>query len=150
MPWDLVLDNWIFFRTPLRRFRLKMIPIDEAVTKFLLDVERGYDRKLGYESKVKSLRDEVDKLNQEQSRLRAELLLLPLIGPKLVKLTQSGVSEQDIINTATVFEKYVAGIDRQSFASELKTYGGLKSAIQKLTKESDRMRLVRYQHRSEI
>jgi len=61
---------------------------DEAVTKFLLDVEREYDRKLGYESKVKSLREEVNKLNQEQSRLRVELLLLPLIGPKLVKLTQ--------------------------------------------------------------
>lgn len=116
------------------------IPTDEAVTKFLLDVERQYDKKIGYESKVKSLRDEVDKLNREQSRLRAELLLLPLIGPKLVKLTQSGVSEQDIINIATVFEKYVAGIDRQSFASELKTYGGLKLAIQKLTKESGSLR----------
>jgi len=56
-------------------------------------------------------------LNQQ----RAELLLLPLIGSKLVKLTQSGVSEQDIINIATVFEKYVAGIDRQSLASELQT-----------------------------
>ncbi len=116
------------------------ILVGDAVNKFLLDVERQYDRKLGYESEVKSLRDEVNKLNQEQSRLRAELLLLPLIGPKLVKLTQSGVSEQDIINIATVFEKYVAGIDRQSFASELKTYGGLKSAIQKLTKESDTLK----------
>ncbi len=116
------------------------IPADEAVTKFLLDVERQYDKKLGYESKIQGLRDEVGKLNQEQTRLRAELLLLPLIGPKLVKLTQSGVSEQDIINIATIFEKYVAGIDRQSFASELQTYGGLKSAIQKLTKESDALR----------
>ena len=44
--------------------------------------------KLGFESKIQGLRDEVDKLNQEQNRLRAELLLLPLIGPKLVKLTQ--------------------------------------------------------------
>src|SRR6266487_2244551 len=116
------------------------IPTDEAVTKFLLDVERQYDRKLGYESKVKSLRDEVNRLNQDHSRLRTELLLLPLVGPKLVKLTQSGVSEQDIVNIATVFEKYVAGIDRQSLASELETYGGLKSAIQKLTKESDTLR----------
>jgi hypothetical protein len=73
--------------------------------------------------------------------LRAGLILLPLVGPKLVKLTQSGVSEQDIVNIAAVFEKYVAGIDRQSFVSELEVYGGLKSAIQKLSKQSDTMRM---------
>ena len=116
------------------------IPADEAVTKFLLDVERQYDKKLGYESKIQGLRDEVYKLNQDQSRLRAELLLLPLIGPKLIKLTQSGVSEQDIVNIASIFEKYVAGIDKQSFVSDLQTYGGLKSAIQNLTKESDALK----------
>jgi hypothetical protein len=50
------------------------------------------------------------------------MLLLPgycLVGPKLLKLTQSGVIEQDAINIAAVFEKYVAGKDRQSFVSEL-------------------------------
>jgi FtsZ-binding cell division protein ZapB len=130
-----------FLRNTVKEIALENeIPVEDAVNKFLLDVERQYDKKLGYESKVRSLRDEVEKLNQEQSRLRAELLLLPLIGPKLIKLTQNGVSEQDIVNIATVFEKYVAGIDRQSFASELQTYGGLKSTIQKLTKESDTLR----------
>ena len=42
---------------------------------------------------------------QEEARLTGtELLLLPGVGPKLVKLTQSGVSEQDIINIVAVFE----------------------------------------------
>jgi cell division protein FtsB len=116
------------------------IPSQQAVKKFLLDVERQYNNKLGFQSKVEVLRDEVNKLSQEQARLRTGLLLQPLVGPKLVKLTQLGVSEQDIINIAALFETYVAGIDRQSFISELNKYGGLKSAIQKLTKESDRMR----------
>jgi hypothetical protein len=116
------------------------IPSQQAVKKFLTDVEHQYDNKLGYESKVESLRDEVNKLNQDQTRLRTELLLQPLVGPKLVKLTQCGASEQDIVNIAAVFEKYVAGIDRQSFVSELNKYGGLKSAIEKLTKESHRLR----------
>ena len=40
----------------------------------------------------------------EETRLRTELLLLPLVGPKLVKLTQNGVTEQDIIDIAAVFE----------------------------------------------
>jgi hypothetical protein len=45
--------------------------------------------------------------------------LLPVVGPKLVKLTQGGVTDQDIINIAALFEMYIAGKDRQSFVSEL-------------------------------
>ena len=74
---------------------------------------------------------------QEEARLRTELLLLPLVGPKLVKLTQSGVSEQDIINIVAVFEKYVAGKDRQSFISEPESYG----SIEEFSKQSERMKI---------
>jgi hypothetical protein len=116
-------------------------PVEEAVTKFLSDVERQYNNKLGFESKIEGLRNEVNKLNQEQVMICAGLLSIPLVGPKLVKLTQSGVSEQDIINIAAVFEKYVAGKDRQSFVSELEQYGGLKSAIQELSEQSDKLRM---------
>jgi prefoldin subunit 5 len=115
-------------------------PVEEAVTKFLSDVERQYNSKVGFESNVESSRNELNKLNQEQARLRTELLLLPLVGPKLVKLTQSGVTEQDIIDIAAVFEKYVAAKDRQSFISDLEQYGGLKSSIQELAKQSDKLR----------
>ncbi|MFY9870455.1 MAG: helix-turn-helix domain-containing protein, partial [Candidatus Nitrosopolaris sp.] len=55
------------------------IPVKGAVTKFLSDVERQYDNKLGFESKIESLRYEVNKLNQEQAMLRAGLILLPLV-----------------------------------------------------------------------
>jgi hypothetical protein len=58
-----------------------------------------------------------------------------------VKLTQSVVIEQDFINIAAVFEKYIACKDRQSFVSELEVSGGLKSAIQTLSKQSDKMRM---------
>jgi hypothetical protein len=58
-----------------------------------------------------------------------------------VKLTQSGVSEQDIINIAAVFEKYVTDKDRESFVSDLEHYGGLKSAVQELSKQSEKMRM---------
>jgi hypothetical protein len=67
----------------------------------LSDVERQYNNKLGFESRVEGLRNEVNKLNQEQVTLRTGLLSLPLVGPKLVKLTQSGVTEQDIINVGS-------------------------------------------------
>ena len=81
------------------------IPLSEAVTKFLSDVERQYNNKLGFQSKVEGLRNEVNNLNQEQARLRSELLSLPLVAPKLIKLTQSGVTEQDIIDIAAAIGK---------------------------------------------
>ena len=117
------------------------IPPKEAVTKFFSDVERQYNNKLGFECKVESLRNEVNKLNQEQIMIRAGLLSLPLVGPKLMKLTQSGVPDQDIINIAAIFEKYVAGKDRESFVFDLEVYGGLKSAIRGLSKQSEKMKM---------
>jgi predicted nucleic acid-binding Zn-ribbon protein len=117
------------------------IPPKEAVMKFLSDVERQYNNKLGFECKVESLRNEVNKLYQEEVMIRARLLSLPLVGPTLMKLTQSGVTEQDIINIAAIFEKYVAGKDRESFVSELQNYGCLKSAIQEISKQYEKMKM---------
>ena len=128
-----IKELWFLRDTVMEIARENDIPPEEAVTKFLSDVELQYNNKLGFQSKIESLTSEVN-------RLRVELLSLPLVGPKLVKLTQSGVSDQDIINIAAVFEKYVAGKDRQSFVSELEAYGGLKSAIQELSKQADKMR----------
>ncbi|MGA9153720.1 MAG: hypothetical protein WBZ36_24320 [Candidatus Nitrosopolaris sp.] len=70
------------------------------------DVERHYNSKLTFESKVQSLRNEVNNLYQEEARLRTELISLPLVGRKLVKLTQAGLSEQNIIYVAALLEKY--------------------------------------------
>jgi hypothetical protein len=135
------LNQLQFLWTTIREItRENNIDPEEAVTKFLSDVERQYNNKLGFESKIESLRNEVNRLNQEQVILRAGLLSLPLVGPKLVKLTQNGVTEQDIINMAAAFEKY-SGKDRESFVSELEHYVGLKSAMQELSKQSDEMKI---------
>ena len=131
----------IFLWTTVREIaRENNLSPEEAATKFLSDVERQYNNKLGFEAKVEGLRSEVYKLNQEQATLRSELLLSPLVGPKLVKLTQNRINEQDIINIAAVFEKYVADKDRQLFVSELESYSSLKSAIQELSKQYEKIR----------
>jgi hypothetical protein len=69
------------------------------------------------------LRNEVNNLYKEETRLRSELLSLPLVGPKLVKLTQAGLSEKNIIYVADLLERYIASKDRQSFISDLEAYG---------------------------
>jgi hypothetical protein len=116
------------------------IPLQQAVKKFLTDVEQQYNSKLGFESKLENMREEVNSLRKEQTNLRTDILLNPLIAPKLLKLTQSGASDHDIINIAAIFERYAAGIDRHSFISDLEKYAGIKSAIQRLTQEADRLR----------
>ena len=88
---------------------------------------------------------EVNKVNQELTRSRIELSRLQLVGPALSKLIQSGLKEQDIINVASIFEKYFfVGIDRQqsslsSLISELDKYGGFRSALGKLSEEKDKL-----------
>jgi predicted nucleic acid-binding Zn-ribbon protein len=42
------------------------IPAKDAITKFLSDVERHYNNKLGFETKVESLRNEVNNLYKEE------------------------------------------------------------------------------------
>jgi hypothetical protein len=135
------LNRLQFLWTTIREItRENNINPEEAVTKFLSDVESQYNNKLGFESKIESLRSEVNRLNQEQVILRAISLSLPLVGSKLVKLTQNGVTEQDIINIAALLEKY-SGKDSESFVSELEGYGSLKSAIQELSKQSDELKI---------
>ena len=107
--------------------------------KFFTDIEEQYDKKLGFESKLQSLQTEINKANLDLTRSRIELSRLPLVGSALAKLIQSGLREQDIIDVASIFEKYFTGIDRQSLISELDKYGGLKAAIQKLSEESSKL-----------
>jgi hypothetical protein len=135
------LNRLQFLWTTIREItRENNINPEEAVTKFLSDVESQYNNKLGFESKIESLRSEVNRLNQEQVILRAISLSLPLVGSKLVKLTQNGVTEQHIINIAALLEKY-SGKDSESFVSELEGYGSLKSAIQELSKQAAKIRM---------
>jgi hypothetical protein len=113
------------------------ISMKEAPRKFFKDIEEQYDNKLGFESKVESLRLEVNRLSHELSGIRAGLLAQPLVGSALIRLIQSGVKEQDIINIANIFESHSETINPQLLIAELKEYGNIKSNIQKLRNQVD-------------
>jgi hypothetical protein len=118
------------------------IPLHEASQKFYKDIADQYDNKLGFESKLEKLRFEVNRLSQEESRLRLQLLAQPLIGPMLIRLIQSGVKEQDIINMVHLFERNSRSgvVDMQLFIAELDKYGSIKSTIEKLSHMEDKLR----------
>ena len=124
------------------------IPLNEAQRKFFKDIEEQYDKKLGFESKVQNLKAEVNTLTQEKKRLHEELLAQPLIGPILIGLFQIGVNEQDIINMAYIFQRHADGgssstsisIEIQTLIAELQKYGSIKSTIEQLGQEADKLR----------
>jgi peptidoglycan hydrolase CwlO-like protein len=124
------------------------IPVEKAVSKFLSDVEQQYHKKVGFEYKLRNMREELDNMGKEHVKLRSQLLSNPLIGPKLLKLIQSGLTEQDIINVANLIEKYAtlygarvdSNTDKKSIVSDLNKYGGLSSAIEGLSKKVDMLR----------
>ena len=70
----------------------------------MIVIEEQYDDKLGFESKVDNLRAEVNRLAQEENRLRSQLLILPLVAPSLTRLLQVGVSEQNIVDIAELLK----------------------------------------------
>ena len=73
--------------------------MNEAQQKFF-NLEEQYDNKLGFESTVQNLQLEINKLSEQNSKL-------PLVGPLLAILVQSGVNEQDIINVAYIFNTHI-------------------------------------------
>ena len=85
------------------------IPLNEAQQKFFKNIERQYDKKLGFESKVQNLKAEVNTLTQEKKRLHEELSAQPLISPIQIGLFQIGVNEQDIINMTYIFQRHAYG-----------------------------------------
>ena len=80
-------------------------------SKFLKDVEKQYDTKLGFESKVKEKRDELVVLNKQLNASRQILSFTPLIGPSLSNLFQKGIGEQDIIGINQLVETCSNNID---------------------------------------
>ena len=85
------------YNTILEIAEANKISHQEAVSKFLDDIEKEYDDKLGFESKVKQKRGEIVLMNQELNNSRQSLWFTPLIGPSLFNLFQKGIGEQDII-----------------------------------------------------
>src|SRR6476659_8118243 len=112
------------------------MPFDEAQQKFYKDVEEQYNNKLGFESTVQNLQLEINKLSEQNNRL-------PLVGPLLVRLVQSGVNEQDIINVAYIFHTHTGSkgntIDIQLLIADLHKYGTINSVIQQLSQDKDNL-----------
>jgi hypothetical protein len=116
------------------------IPREEAVHKFLNDVDEQYDTQRGFERKLDMARIELNRLNQQEARVRTELLLLPIVGPAMIMLVQSGVKEHDIVDTSELFKmdgNNNSVEEAQLLIEEVRKCGGIKAAIRRLNLQSE-------------
>lgn len=71
--------------------------VKESIRKFFKDVEDQYDSKLGFESKINELKEEMEKIKEQVPEYKYRLWLEGVVGPTLIHLGSNGVSNEDII-----------------------------------------------------
>ena len=141
------------------------IPNDQAVFKFLKDIDEQYNRKLGLEGKVNEKRDELHKINIELTNSRQKLFLDPFVGSALYSLFQNGVSEPDIIGINQLALEFIHGNFHyhgnfegkdnkekenntgksraefwKSLIAEFKEYGGIQLAIKNQSEKLEKIK----------
>jgi hypothetical protein len=89
---------------------------DKATSKFLKDIEKDYDNKLGFETKIKEITDEISLLSIQVFNYRIILQSQPITEQVLSGLLQKGMNEHDIININHLIEICTINIDNRSLA----------------------------------
>jgi hypothetical protein len=110
------------------------------VQKFFGDIEKNYDNKLGYESKLVGLKSEIeglksgiDKQNKELSAVQNVLASKNMVARALDELTLSGFDVAQILNLAWVLQSNIS--NKEPIEADLKKYGSLKQVIEGLNQE---------------
>ncbi len=88
---------------------------DEAVSKFLNDIESQYDEKMGLETTINNLKSEKKKLEDEVPQYQWYLQLQSVVAPLIVQLNNYGVTNEDIIN----INQLVMSFKNTNFVDEL-------------------------------
>ena len=74
------------------------IPEDQAVQRFLDDIEKNYDTKLGYDSTLERLKSDIQKTNVELNTNRRELSLNKELAGVVTGLLATGSSDQQMLS----------------------------------------------------
>ncbi len=81
----------------------------DAGKKFLKDVESQYDSKLGFEAKIKEVKAELKKLEEEVPEFKEYLQTKDILSRSLSYLYKFGVTDDDIISMTHVVTAYLNG-----------------------------------------
>jgi hypothetical protein len=106
---------------------------DMAVQKFFEDIEKNYDNKLGYDSKLVHLKSEIVKTNYELITVQKSLASKHQVAVALGELSLLGFNDQEIFNLALALQSNIS--NKESLEEDLNKYGSLKRSIEELTEE---------------
>jgi hypothetical protein len=81
----------------------------DAGMRFLKDIEKQYDNKLGFELKIKELETKLKKLEAEEPQYRDYLDSKIIVSKALPFLYRYGVTDEDIINMSDVVVAFFNG-----------------------------------------
>ncbi|MBA2268828.1 MAG: hypothetical protein H0W19_10935 [Nitrosopumilus sp.] len=135
----------------------------DAGKKFLKDLENQYDNKLGFETKIKEVKTELKKLEDEVPEYKEYLQAKDIISRSLPYLYKFGVTDDDIISMTDVVTTYLNGnitfnpnpqseniVDEnklikipyywRSFINEIRNLGNINSQITKQRSYLDAIR----------
>jgi uncharacterized protein YpuA (DUF1002 family) len=97
------------------------IPEDKAVQRFLEDIEKNYDNKLGYDSTLERIKSEIEKANRELDTKRSELGLNKEAVRVVTGLLSTGSTYQQILELAWFLQS--VHINFESLKADLYKYG---------------------------
>lgn len=123
------------------------ISLDDAVQKFLKDVEDNYDDCLGFQSKIKNLRYETERVTLQLNSQRIQLSLYPSVGPVLQSLIQKGVKEEEIVAFAELLRGQSTSnhniyfLNGRSVIDDVRRYGDIKSTLDHMSQQSDNLKI---------
>jgi hypothetical protein len=126
------------------------IALSIAVQKFFEDIEKNYDNKLGYDSKLVHLKSEIVKTNYELITVQKSLASRHQVAVALNELSLLGFNDQEIFNLALALQSNVSNKD--SLEEDLNKYGNLKRLNEELTEqlrilESTAMESIEFSYR---
>ena len=104
---------------------------DNAILKFLKDVEEQYDNILGFDLKVNEKRNELNKLNSQIVSYQHILKATPFVGSAITNLFQKGVFEQDILDISEIIETYTNNNDTSIQHSNKNNNNNIKNNVSK-------------------
>lgn len=96
-------------KTVVEIYKTNNIGYGETGKKFLKDVENQYDNKLGFERKIKELKTELEKLENQKPEYREFLRYKAIISISLEYLYKYSVTDEDIINMVSVVNAWLSG-----------------------------------------
>jgi hypothetical protein len=101
---------------------------DKAVQKFLDDIEKNYDYKLGYESTLERLKSEIQKTSAELNTNRRELSLNKELAGVVTGLLATGSSDQQMLSLVWFLQSVYS--NSESLLADMYQYGSPKKAIE--------------------